>query len=179
MTHEVALEGIDFAQAFLGARWCDIVPRSAVRPRLPPHVLLHAGPPFRGAPPAPVMNAAVQALLFDGFAADEAEARRLLANGGVVLEPAQDHDIVTPLAQVVSASMLLGAVKHHTQISYGALVEGGAPALRFGSTARECRERLAVLNGHLSQSVAACVRRVPIALDEVIRRAFVVSLHCG
>lgn len=174
----LAVEGVDLAQAFSGARWHDILPRSAVCPTLPVHVLLHAGPPLRGAPPVPVMNAAIQALLYEELAADEAQARQLLTAGDVVLEPAQDHGIVTPLAQVVSASMLLSAVTQHAQTAYGALIEGAAPALRFGSAARACRERLAVLNGHLARSVAPCVRRAPIALDTIIRQAVAAQDEC-
>jgi hypothetical protein len=175
---EVALDGADPAQAFAGALWHDILPRAVVCPALPAHVLLHAGPPLRGAPPAPVMNAAIQALLFERLAEDEVQARCLLMAGDVVLEPAQNHGIVTPLAQVVSASMLLGAVTHHAHTAYGALVEGAAPALRFGSTTPACRGRLAVLNEQLLRCVAPCVRRAPIALDAIIRRAVAAGDEC-
>ena len=173
-----AAAGADFAQAFAGARWCDIQPRSAVCPGVPARVLLHAGPPLQGAPPAPLANAAVQALIFEGLADGEADARRMIANGEVLLEPAQEHGIVTPLAQVVSASMLLGVVTHHAQSAYGALLEGAAPALRFGSASPACRDRLTALNGPLMHSVAPAVRRAPIALDEVIRRAVAAHEEC-
>ncbi len=102
---------VDYAKPFDGALWVDVLPRRAACPELPPRVLLHAGPPFRGPPPAPVVNAAVQALLFESLAPDESAARELIARGEIQLRPAQDHGIVTPLAQVVSASMLLVAVK--------------------------------------------------------------------
>jgi hypothetical protein len=171
-------ENVDFARAFAGATWFDVVPRTAVCPELPRHVLLHAGPPFRESPPAPVVNAAVQALLFERLAADEAEARNLLSRGEVTLRPAQEHAIVTPLAQVVSASMLLCSVRHHEAVAHGALLEGASPALRFGSSVPACRQRLESLNAWMKESVAAGVRRAPIALDEVIRRAVTAGDEC-
>jgi len=124
------------------------------------------------------VNAAVQSLVFEGLAADDTEARILLARGEAILRPAQDHGIVTPLAQVVSASMLLGAVRHHSQVTYGALLEGSAPALRFGSRQPECRERLEFFNEQMSRSLAPCLRRVPVDLAEVIRRAVALGDDC-
>ena len=104
------LSTIDYARPFTGALWFDVLPRAAVRPQLSAQVLLHAGPPFRSAPPAPVVHAAIQALVYEGLAADARVAAALLARGEVRLQPAQDYGIVTPLAQVVSASMPLVAV---------------------------------------------------------------------
>ena len=122
-------ETIDYAKPFSRTRWFDVAARSAVRPELSARVLLHAGPPFRGAPPAPVIHAAIQALLFEGLAPTAAAARDLLLQGGAQLRPAQDYGIVTPLAQVVSASMLLVAVEQQNQVCYAPLIEGPAPAL--------------------------------------------------
>jgi len=181
---------IDPAQAFRGAVWCDVVLRSAACPQLPPRVLLHAGPPYsrgpayggpayRGpayggpayrGPPAPVVNAAVQAILFEGWAVDERAASDLLASGGALLQPAQDHGVVTPLAQVVSPSMPLAVVRVKDDVRYGAVVEGAAPALRFGARAAECRGRLRTLSLALLAQVAPLLRRAPIALTEPIRR---------
>jgi hypothetical protein len=166
------------ARAFEGAVWFDIRRRDEVLPALPPRTLLHAGPPFRSTVPAPVINAAVQALLFEALAADEVEARRLLSQGDIVLRPAQDYGVVTPLAQVVSASMLLSAVKQQTQIAYGVLLEGSAPALRFGSAASLCRERLAALNAEVARCVAPRVRHAPVDVADVIRRAVARGDEC-
>jgi hypothetical protein len=94
----------DFAGPFAGARWVDIVPRRVACPDLPAEVLLHAGPPLHGPPPAPLMNAAIQALLFDERAANPTAARDLILRREVELRPAQDYAVVTPLAQVVSRS---------------------------------------------------------------------------
>jgi len=160
----------DAAQAFVGAVWFDVLPRSAACPTLPSRVLLHAGPPYRGPPPAPVVNATIQAVLFEGWVKDEREARALLAAGGVEWQPAQHHGVVTPLAQVVSPSMPLAAIRSRGALRYGAVLEGASPALRFGSPAAECRERLDALGAQLIGSVAPGLKRVPLPLAEPIRR---------
>ncbi|MGO9512769.1 MAG: DUF1116 domain-containing protein [Steroidobacteraceae bacterium] len=174
LTHET----IDYAKPFSDARWLDVVPRTGACPELSALVLLHAGPPYRGAAPAPVMNSAIQALLFEGLASDVAAARDLLLRGGVELRPAQDYGIVTPLAQVVSASMPLVAVKQRNQICYAPIVEGAAPALRFGSPAPECLQRLRNVGAWINSAVAPIVRREPLTVDEVIRVAVAAGEEC-
>jgi hypothetical protein len=168
----------DFLMPFSQSRWVDVVPRGAVCPQLPPEVLLHAGPPFRGPPPAPVMNAAIQAILFDGLAADAIEARDLIAQGGVELRPAQDYRIATPLAQVVSSSMLLLAVKQDDTICYAPMIEGPAPALRFGSAAQDCRQRLRDVGTWVESSLAPRVRQAPVEVEALIRAAVAAGDEC-
>jgi hypothetical protein len=169
---------VDYARPFAQAHWCDILPRAAACPQLPASVLLHAGPPFRGAAPAPVLNSAVQAVLFEGLAADDAAARALLSRGEIRLQPAQDHGVVTPLAQVVSASMLLVAVRQQDQVCHAPIIEGPAPALRFGSAAPECALRLRAIGRWLDSAVAPLVRREPPAVDELIRIAVDAGEEC-
>jgi hypothetical protein len=169
---------IDFAKPFSDARWCDVLPRAAARPDLSELVLLHAGPPFRGAPPAPVVNSAIQALIFEGLASDAAAARHLLLHGKVELRPAQDHGIMTPLAQVVSKSMLLVAVEQQSLICYAPIIEGPAPALRFGSMAPLCLLKLREVGEWVDGRVAPLVRRDPISIAEVIRAAVAAGDDC-
>ncbi len=161
----------DFAMPFSQSRWVDILPRNVACPQLLPDVLLHAGPPFRALPPAPVMNAAVQAILFEDLAADAAAARGLIARGEVVLRPAQDHRVAIPLAQVVSASMLLLVVEQRGEVCYAPVIEGAAPALRFGSPASECLQRLRDVGAWIESSLRPLVRESPVTIDELIRTA--------
>ncbi|MEN3297136.1 MAG: hypothetical protein V7642_6389 [Burkholderiales bacterium] len=170
--------GEDLAAPFAGAYWFDIVTRRDACPQLGSEVLLHAGPAFTGTLPAPVRNAALQAILFEGMASDSASALALLATGGVRLEPAQDHRVVTPLAQVVSASMPMAAVGVQGQACFAPLVEGPAPALRFGASAPECRQRLHVLAGFAFSVLAPLIRTHPVALDQVIRAALAQGDEC-
>jgi len=168
----------DFAMPFSGARWVDVLPRSAACPQLEAQVLLHAGPPFRGAPPAPVINAAIQAILFENLAADAAEARDLLVQGGVELRPAQDYRIATPLAQVVSASMLLFAVEQDHEICFAPMIEGSAPALRFGSPAPAALQRLRELGAWVMSRVAPLVRERAVPIGGLISAAVAGGDEC-
>lgn len=168
----------NFAKPFEGAYWVDIVPRRAACPDLPADVLLHAGPPLRSAVPKPLMNAAIQALLFEGRAASASDARELVLRGEVDLRPAQDYAVATPLAQVVSASMLLAAVQRQDEVCYGPVVEGPAPALRFGSSSPDCLQRLCDTNAWLERSVAPHVRRKPPPIDALIRLSIAAGDEC-
>ena len=75
-------------------------------------VVLHAGPPFDS--PAdvsrPIYNSACVAAVFEGLAQSFAEAGDAIDAGAIKLRPAQDHNAVTPLASVISASMWLHEV---------------------------------------------------------------------
>lgn len=169
---------IDFTKPFCGARWLDVLPRSAACPRLRPTVLLHAGPPLRGEPPIPILNAAIQAILFEGLADSPERARLMLSRGDIELEPAQDHGCVTPLAQVVCASMPMMAVEQRGVRCHAPLLEGPAPALRFGSAAPECRRRLAEAAEWVSIAVAPAVRRRPVPVEALIRVAVAGGDEC-
>ena len=64
------------------------------------HTLLHAGPAFKD--PAeivkPVLNSACVAAVFNGLAPDFEKAEDKILNGAITLRPAQDYNVVTPLA---------------------------------------------------------------------------------
>ena len=149
---------------FEGAMLRGVVLRRDALPALGPTVLLHAGPPFQGEPPSAVRQACVQALLFEGLAADAAQARAMLSAGAVELQPAQDHGVATPLAQVVSASMPLAAVGDAASVAWAPLVEGPPPALRFGTEASEARTRLSAITVFGLQRLAPLLRAHPVAL---------------
>ncbi len=152
--------------------------RRVACPALPDEVLLHAGPPLRGPPPAPVLNAAIQALLFEQWAASPADARDLILRREVELRPAQDYAVATPLAQVISASMLLVAVEQEGHVCYAPVIEGPAPALRFGSASPECVQRLHDMSAWLERSVARLVRRAAPAIERLIRIATAAGDEC-
>ena len=161
----------DYAKPFAGALWCDVLPRSAVRPELSQRLLLHAGPPFLGELPVPVIHGAVQALVFEGLAKDASAAHKLIERGDVEFAPAQDHGIVTPLAQVVSASMGLVVVRQHGEQGYAPLIEGSAPALRFGSLDSGCLLRLGEISVWSHRQLAPLLRVRPVQIDKIIAAA--------
>jgi hypothetical protein len=165
------------AEPFEGALWRDVQPRHALLPQLDAHVLLHAGPPYQGAAPAPVRQAAIQAMLFEKLAPDAGVAQMLLASGVVKLEPAQNHGVVTPLAQVVSHSMPLAVVGDARSQAYAPLSEGPVPALRFGSLEAETLQRLIDISTCAS-IIRNCVRDAPVDMAVVIAQALAQGDEC-
>ncbi|MET1113675.1 MAG: DUF1116 domain-containing protein [Comamonas sp.] len=170
MPTPVSVDPARWADPFARACWRDVVTRAQALPELAPQVLLHAGPPLAGPAPAPIRQAAVQALLFEGLAPDVATAERLLSTGAVQLAPAQDHGLVTPLAQVVSASMPLAVVGDGSRCAWAPLIEGPAPALRFGTTDAGALQRLRAIAA-LGQRLAPLLRASPLPLRPVVEQA--------
>jgi hypothetical protein len=171
-------DAASWARPFEGASLRDVVLRRDALPDLEPTVLLHAGPPFEGELPRAVRNACVQALLFEGLAADEAHARAMLSTGAVELRPAQDHGVVTPLAQVVSASMPMAVVGDASHVAWAPLVEGPPPALRFGTEAPEARSRLTAIAEFGVQRLAPLLRAQPVALSSIVVQALAQGDEC-
>ncbi|MEM7429472.1 MAG: DUF1116 domain-containing protein, partial [Pseudomonadota bacterium] len=101
------------------------------------NVLLHAGPPFRIIEEVckPIMNSACVAAVYEGLANDFDAAEAMIRAGEILLKPAQDHAVVTPLAAVVSASMPLHGVydaqRGKVQV-YAPINGGNRPAMRLG-----------------------------------------------
>lgn len=117
---------------------------------VPNRTLLHAGPPLQaGVIPPPLLNSAIAAALFEGWARDETQARDAILHGGIRLAPAQDHAVVTPLAFVVSPSMWVLGVSNGASKKtprFAPLNDGPPPAaLRFGARHADQAGRLALL----------------------------------
>src|SRR5687768_7652109 len=88
-----------------GSQLVDVRPAREVI-GLADRTLLHAGPPIDWARASgPMRGALIGACLYEGWASDEAEAERLLANGEIALDPCHHHRTVGPMAGVVSPSM--------------------------------------------------------------------------
>jgi hypothetical protein len=178
MTADRAFDPAARAAPFSGARWLGVVLRRDALPQLAPTVLLHAGPPFEGDIPPAVRNACVQAILFEGLAPDAAGAQALLSERSVRLLPAQDHNVVTPLAQVVSASMPLAVVGDASHVAWAPLVEGTPPALRFGTDAPQALVRLRAVTDLGLHRLAPLLRAHPVALMPLIAQALADGDEC-
>ena len=115
-------------------------------------VLLHSGPPFGGAPIAPTLNSASVACVFEGWAADLNEADALIASGSVTFVSAQDRNVATPLAAVVSPSQQVIVMEDQAGAGQPAIAPlngggtGGAPAARYGRKSMDALKLLQFLN---------------------------------
>lgn len=167
-----------FAIALEKAVWTGVASRSDLLPKLPAAVLLHAGPPFLGDVPAAVLQAAALALQYEGQSIAVTDMAALLQSGAVRLEPAQDHGVVTPLAQVVSASMPLAVVSNAKAAAFAPLVEGPSPALRFGTGGSAALARLKDASTMAIDRLAALLHANPVNLHDVAYQALAQGDEC-
>jgi hypothetical protein len=108
-------------------------------------LLLHAGPPISWQRASgPMRGAITGALIFEGKANDEAEARALVESGEIQLEPCHHHQAVGPMAGVTSPSMSVYVLenKTHGNKSFSNLNEGYGKVLRYGAYSEDVLERL-------------------------------------
>ncbi len=124
-------------------------------------VILHAGPPFETTSeiPAPVMNSAAVALVFEKKADDFDQARTMIQSGEIQLQPAQNYATVVPLAGVVSASMWLHKIidaNNPGNVGYSPLNGGNGPAMRLGLCSESALSHLRWINHELIEAVDSC-----------------------
>lgn len=140
---------------------------------LPDNVLLHAGPAF--ATPdqitAPILNSACVAAVWEGLARDFDQAEAMIMASEIALHPAQDHDVVTPLAAVVSANMPLHTVYDawRGQNRIFTPINGGVrPSMRLGLRSEAVLEHIRWLNTRfldvLQKGLAEGIALVPLAV---------------
>jgi hypothetical protein len=141
--------------------------------KLPQNVLLHAGPAFSALDhiTAPILNSACVAAVYEGIAKSFDEAEAMIMAGEIELKPAQDHDVVTPLAAVVSASMPLHTVYdawRGMQRVYAPINGGSRPSLRLGLRSEAVLEHVRWLNTRfrdvLQDGITEGIALVPLAV---------------
>src|SRR5690349_13701382 len=125
--------------------WEDVRPAREIWPEMDKRLLFHAGPPIAWERMCgPMQGAVIGAILLEGWAADEAEARSLAAAGEVRFEPCHHHGAVGPMAGLVSPSMPMFVVRNADagNLAYSSLNEGMGKVLRYGAFAPEVLKRL-------------------------------------
>ncbi len=135
-------------------------------------VLLHAGPPLADPthPPRPMLNSAVLSCLHEGWAKDEGEAERMLANGAVRLEPSFTRNVSTPLVAMVSPRTTLAEIADGERRYYSFLGTGAGAQQRFGSRDRAILDRLAFREHVLAKGFAELLQ-APVDLLAIARAA--------
>ncbi|MGH2343292.1 DUF1116 domain-containing protein [Segnochrobactraceae bacterium EtOH-i3] len=133
----------------------------------PGRTILHAGPPVDLADLArPILNSAVMAALFEGWARDAADAEARILSGDIRLAPAQDHGAMVPLAAVLSPNMMAHRVVDRRDPARAVLapLNGGmARAQRLGLAGPDILQHLRWINGDLAATLAIVADRdVPL-----------------
>lgn len=131
-----------------------------VIPGMREDLLLHAGPPITWERASgPMRGAITGALIFEGKAKNEEEAKALLDSGEVELEPCHHHQSVGPMAGLTTASMLVYIIenKTHGNKSYSNLNEGYGKVLRYGAYSEEVLDRLKWMNDVLGPTLGDAI----------------------
>jgi hypothetical protein len=171
-----ALERICAAEPVL----VDVRPAGEVVPGLTRETILTSGAPlpweaYHGGQRRAIVGAA----LFEGLAADAAEAEARLGTGGLRLRPCHDHGCVGSVAGVYTASMPVFVVENRPQGTRGFcnMFEGVSPKrLNYGVYDEEVRRNLLVLQEVLAPLLGEAVRATGgVPLRPIMRRA----LHMG
>ena len=150
-----------------GSRLVDVRPARDVL-GLPDRTLLHAGPPIGWDDASgPLRGALIGACLFEGWASTVEEAERLLASGGIALDPCHHHRTVGPMAGVTSPSMWTWCLEDPVTggQAFCNLNEGLGKVLRMGAYDEEVLTRLRWMRDVLGPVLRAAVRSMADPLD--------------
>lgn len=113
-----------------------------------------------------MLNSAVAAALFEEWADSRQEAIDMILSGRIILRPAQDFGVVTPLAFVVSPQIPVLRVEDRNGVAsprFSPVNDGTMPgALRFGDESEGRLERLRRLASIGSALDAALARPIPL-----------------
>lgn len=124
-----------------------------VIPGMHDKMLLHAGPPIEWERMSgPLRGAVIGALLFEGLAQDEAEARDLATSGEINYAPCHHHSSVGPMAGVTSPSMAVYVIENAEgdNHAYSNLNEGYGKVLRYGAFSEEVITKLKWMNDSMA-----------------------------
>src|SRR5271166_1700905 len=121
-------------------------------------MLLHAGPPIAWTNMCgPMQGAIAGAIVWEGWAQDDAGARKLVESGAIQFEPCHDHGAVGPMAGIISPSMPVWIVRdgEHGHRTFSNLNEWLGKALRFGANGPAVLTRLEWMTTKLRKVLAA------------------------
>jgi hypothetical protein len=107
--------------------------------------ILHSGPPIAWAQMCgPAQGAIIGAIIFEGWAKDQAAAKRLAESGEIAFAPCHHHGAVGPMAGITSPSMPVWIVRDPAtgRQTFSNLNEGLGKVLRYGANSPDVLERL-------------------------------------
>ncbi|TLN23592.1 DUF1116 domain-containing protein [bacterium] len=151
-----------------------------VIPGMHAHLLLHAGPPISWERMCgPQRGAVMGALIYEGLAADEAEAARLAASGAIEFSPCHHHHSVGPMAGIVSPSMPVFIIENKTfgNVAFCTQNEGLGKVLRYGGMGPEVTARLKWMETDLYPALDRALQSLPDGID--IKSIIAQALHMG
>ncbi|WP_326716486.1 DUF1116 domain-containing protein [Vagococcus jeotgali] len=146
----------------------DVVPAKSVIKELEGHMLLHAGPPIEWDEMTdPMQGSCVGAVLFEGWAKNEEEARHMLSTGDVKFAPCHDYNAVGPMGGITSGNMPVLVVENKTDgnFAYCTMNEGIGAVLRFGAYSKEVIDRLTWMKDVLGPVLSKALKTMEDGLN--------------
>lgn len=162
--NDVVIGRLRDSQPFL----VDVVPAKGEIPELAGRVILHAGPPIEYTHMSdPMQGSCVGAVLFEGWADSEEDARRLLESGEVAFKPCHSAHAVGPMGGITTGGMAVLKVVNKVDgtVGFCTMNEGIGKVLRFGAYDQEVIDRLHWMADVLAPVLSAAIRSVPGGLN--------------
>jgi hypothetical protein len=165
------------AQKIIGAQptFVDVVRAKTVIPALEDQFILHAGPPIAfDDMPDPVQGAAIGAALFEGWAKDEASARKVCEKA--TFAPNHDFHAVGPMGGIITGNMPVLVVENRTDgnRAYTNIHEGEGKVLRFGVYDQSVGDNIAWIRDVLAPAFSKALKLFPdegLPLNPIIAQA--------
>jgi hypothetical protein len=151
-----------------------------VIPGMHDRLMLHAGPPVTWERMCgPQRGAVMGAMIYEGLAADEAEAARLAAAGAVEFSPCHHHHAVGPMAGIVSPRMPVFIIENQAfgNRAFATQNEGLGKVLRYGGMGSEVYERLRWMETTLYPALDRALASLPAGID--VKSLIAQALHMG
>jgi Protein of unknown function (DUF1116) len=154
----------------------DIKCAKDILPKMKKNSIFHAGPPIEwNRMCGPMRGAIVGTMIFEGFATSWNDALELIRKGGIDFSSNHDHDVVGPMAGVISPSLPILVVKDRSngKTCYARFVEN---RVQFGLFDQESVKVLRYWSEKLSPPLGKAIRKSKgIDLKPMMARA----LHMG
>ena len=151
-----------------------------VIPGMHERMILHAGPPVEWVRMCgPTRGAIMGALIYEGLAADEAEAEKMAAAGEIEFDPCHHHRTVGPMAGIVSPRMPVFIVENKAfgNRAFCTQNEGLGKVLRYGGMGAEVYERLRWMETDLYPALDRALETLPDGID--LKSLIAQGMHMG
>ncbi len=151
-----------------------------VIPGMKKNMILHAGPPITwDRMNGPMQGAMLGAIVFEGFADNLEDARKVAESGAIEFSPCHEHNAVGSMAGVTSASMYMHIVENKTygNTSYTNLSEQLSKILRMGANDESVIQRLIWMRDVFGPMLAEAMTFIEGGID--LRLLVSQALHMG
>jgi hypothetical protein len=150
-----------------------------VVPGMKKNMILHAGPPVTwDRMCGPQKGAVIGAFMYEGLAKDEKQAEELAASGEIEFSPCHHHQMVGPMAGIVSPSMPVYILENEAfgNKAFATMNEGLGKVLRMGAFSPDVIERLKWMENTMYPAMDKAIRYLKkIDMKNIIAQA----LHMG